>query len=652
LSLLTPLALLTGLLALPILLLYMLRLRRREVVVSSTFLWQQILRDREANTPWQRLRRNLLLILQLILLALLAFALARPFITVPAVSAARIAVILDASASMSAQDGDETRFEAARRQALDLVGTMNDGSQMIVIRAAENADVLAPLTGDRAVLQSAISGAQPASGSADWDAALTLAAANAGGGQDFTTVIISDGGGLQGDAGGATLPSVPGELQYLPVGQDAGNLAITALAARAQAGEAPQLFAQITNFSDVDAEVIFDLRVDGELFTAERYSVPAGESLPIVSRSLPDSYTTLRAGITAPSDGVFPNTLALDDQAWVLASSGGTRRVLVLTEGNRFLDQAFRSLPGVESFIAPPGALPTSPFDLYVFDGWLPDALPNADIMIFNPPNALPPYFTVGAMQQRPESADAPDPTANISADRSDERMAFVDVSAVNLFEFRTVTAGDWARTLISADGGPLLLAGETDGRQIALFTFDLRQSDLALQIAYPILMTGLLDWFAPPTLVREGQISVGESAAFVPPSTADTLRVTLPDGTTRDLPVISSDDVLFADTTQTGLYRLTALADGAPIDESAFAVNLFDAGESDLTPFATITLGDSTFAPDTSEETGQREFWPWLALIALVVVLLEWILYHRQRGGVRFRPVQIAGLSREAKRS
>ena len=110
-SFLTPLALIGGLLAIPIILLYMLRLRRREVTVSSTFLWQQLLQDQEANTPWQRLRRNLLLLLQLIILALLVFALARPFITVPAVSTGQIAVLLDASASMNATD-------SARRHAL------------------------------------------------------------------------------------------------------------------------------------------------------------------------------------------------------------------------------------------------------------------------------------------------------------------------------------------------------------------------------------------------------------------------------------------------------------------------------------------------------------------------------------------------------
>ena len=74
---LTPLALAFAALSIPILVLYMLRLRRRDVLVSSTLLWQRLLRDREANTPWQRLRRNLLLFLQLAILALLTLALAR-----------------------------------------------------------------------------------------------------------------------------------------------------------------------------------------------------------------------------------------------------------------------------------------------------------------------------------------------------------------------------------------------------------------------------------------------------------------------------------------------------------------------------------------------------------------------------------------------
>src|SRR5205085_3608932 len=97
-SFLAPLALALGLLAVPIIVLYMLKLRRREVEVSSTILWQLLMRDREANAPWQRLRRNLLLMLQLLLLIALVLALARPFWRVPTVASGTLVVLLDGSA--------------------------------------------------------------------------------------------------------------------------------------------------------------------------------------------------------------------------------------------------------------------------------------------------------------------------------------------------------------------------------------------------------------------------------------------------------------------------------------------------------------------------------------------------------------------------
>src|SRR5512133_3653723 len=97
-SLVTPLALLFALLAIPIVLLYLLRLQRREQPVSSTLLWRQVTLDREANTLWQKLRRNLLMVLQLLTLAFLVFALVRPFLFVPSTLSGRLVVLLDASA--------------------------------------------------------------------------------------------------------------------------------------------------------------------------------------------------------------------------------------------------------------------------------------------------------------------------------------------------------------------------------------------------------------------------------------------------------------------------------------------------------------------------------------------------------------------------
>jgi hypothetical protein len=141
-SFLTPLFLALGLLAAPIIVLYMLRLRRREILVSSTLLWQKLLRDREANAPWQRLRRNLLLLLQLLILAALVLALARPFLPVPSVVSGSIVVLLDGSASMLATDVEPNRFEAAKKQVHSLIEELGGGDQMTLILVGRSPDVL------------------------------------------------------------------------------------------------------------------------------------------------------------------------------------------------------------------------------------------------------------------------------------------------------------------------------------------------------------------------------------------------------------------------------------------------------------------------------------------------------------------------------
>src|SRR5918992_2049909 len=117
---LAPLGLL-GLLAIPVIVaLYVLRLRRDERVVSSTYLWQQLVRDVEANAPWQRLRRSLLLLLQLLLAAALAFVVARPFAERPAGLSRDLVLVVDASASMRATDEFPDRLPAAKRAAIEV----------------------------------------------------------------------------------------------------------------------------------------------------------------------------------------------------------------------------------------------------------------------------------------------------------------------------------------------------------------------------------------------------------------------------------------------------------------------------------------------------------------------------------------------------
>lgn len=621
-SFLAPIAFLGLAIAIPIILLYMLRLRRQEHVISSTFLWQQVIQDTEANTPWQRLRRNLLLFLQLLILLLMVLTLARPFITVPTVSAGKIAMLIDASASMNATDMDgQTRFAEALNQATDIINNMNPQDTISLIRVGEVAEPITSYTADANELRLGLDRMAVGLGQGDWDTALTLAAAGAAGAENFSIVMISDGG-----IGTATsLPANIPQPIYVPVGQSPDNVAITALATRALAGQPPQLFAQVINYGDAPAEISLVIRLDDVLRLSRSGTIPPQSQLPIpFDEPITEPFETLSASLTF--DGEVNDFLTLDNTAWTVQNSVNTRRVFFVSDGsNLFVEQVLRSLPGVQTFRGNPDntRLPNDDYDLYVFNNWLPAILPDGDMLIIDPPVSKP-LFTVGSETEN---------TSNIEIIANESPItAFVDLDEMSLLKFKDVTT-DWAEPLIRTDGGNILLAGEINGQQIAILPFDVRDSNLPLLIAYPVLMANLVDWFSPADIVSlPDGLSVGDSVVIRPPLLADSIRVTAPDGETTDLPV-NSNTLVFTDTGQLGIYRLEILQGGEVTQTQNFAVNLFATGESDITPVAenALQLGGTVVEAEPDEQLGLREFWGILALLTLIVLSIEWVVYHRR---------------------
>jgi Ca-activated chloride channel family protein len=618
-SFVTPLALALSALAVPIILLYMLRLRRTELPISSTFLWRQLVRDREANAPWQRLRLSWLLLLQLLILAALVVTLARPFATVKTITSGRIVLMLDASASMNATDVEPNRFAAARKIALDLVDTLGPEDTMTVIRVSAVPEILAAASRDKLVLRDAIRSAEPSDVSADWLAAMTLAAGGAIGVDRLKVVIISDGG-LPPD-----LPPVLGDVLFVPVGEQASNLAISALATGALPGRTPQLFARISNYGTAQTDAILDVWLDGTFDTARRYTVPAGGYVDVSDIELPQAFDTLTAHLTLPTGSTVRDYLSIDNVAYAVRDRSGAGRVLLVTKDNLFLEQVFRSLRGVELFrIDPTENLPQDKFDLYVFDGVLPDRLPDGELLIINPPRGTD-FFQLSNELK---------PAGPITVDPEDPRARNLDVymKTVNLQAFRVLRGVDWGTVLVQVDGYPLVVAGEVENRQVAILPFDVRypNTDLALQPAWPILVAELAAWFSPPRITDVGgSLSPGAPVTVRFIQNADEAVVTGPDGQKTTLNPDGSEAV-FADTLEPGLYRVDLRKGGQTLKSEEFAVNLFDPNESRIEPQQNITIGATTVSQGRREETARREFWPWVAGIGLALLMLEWWLYRR----------------------
>ncbi len=263
-SFLSPLALL-GLLFLPLVLaMYLLKLRRDQRVVPSTLLWQKLLTDIEANAPWQKLRRSLLLLLQLLLVALLAILAARPFLERPAGLAGDVVVVIDTSASMAAIDVPPDRLAEAKRQVLEALKELPANGTVSVIAAGSTARVVVNGTTDIGRVRAAIEGitASPATG--DLGDALTLADALASRAGDADILVATD----------AALAIEPRarlghEVKVLQVGRERRNQAIVALAVRpAPSGVTRSVFVSVANLDIEEATRRLEFYADDVLIEA------------------------------------------------------------------------------------------------------------------------------------------------------------------------------------------------------------------------------------------------------------------------------------------------------------------------------------------------------------------------------------------------
>lgn len=623
-----------------IILMYLLKLRRTDQVVSSVYLWRRMVRDLEANAPWQRLRRNLLLLLQILFVLLMVASLARPFVWSQGSSGQAAILIVDVSASMAAVDTPPSRMDAAREQAHRLVDGLPDSARATVIAAGDGAQVLVSSSQDRLEIHRAIDRLQAIAGKSDLTAALELASAVAARQPETDILILSDGG--------VALPerlALRGRVSYYPIGISGENQAVSLLSVGLPPGGGTlTVFAQVSNYTPQESlqggsqtNRRLTIFADERLVAAYDLAVSPNSQQAVLATGIPTSTQVIRAELGGQ------DALPLDDVAWTVYRPAQRRDITLVSDGNLFLETALRLLPGVEVSSIRPRAWETaaeSPGEsgleagaggsaaaLTIFDGYTPltATLPAGNLLFIAPPRSTE-FFTV---------------TGTINAPRlilagSDEMLLenMGSLQQVSVLDAVSVTMLPWARPLLlgEVDGerSPLLLAGSLDGRRIALLGFDVRRSDLPLQVSFPLLVANLVDWLAPGGAgAVPASLAVGEALSLALPPQAGSIQIIAPDGAVTLLPQ-EEGRVLFSGTSQTGVYRLSwEQPDGAL--EVPFAVNLFAPQESSVLPAGSLPLSGSEAQGDVQADgRARQELWRGLALLALVVLVLEWMVYQR----------------------
>ncbi len=556
----TPLALL-GLLFIPaVIAMYLLKLRRDEAVVPSTLLWTRLVADVEANAPWQKLKRSLLLLLQLLLVVILALLAARPFVERPAGLARDIVLVLDTSASMAATDVVPDRLTAAKLAATEALKDLPTGGKVSVIAAGRSARIVVNESTDLSRVRQAIDDVAVTQGSGDLGDALELASKLAARSGDAQVLVATDAA-LASDPTGR----VAARVKVLPVGRDRKNQAIVALAVKTSPSAVSRsVFVSVANVDLERTNRRLELWGDGSLLEVRDVPLEAQARANVIVDDIDRSVRTLEVRLVGSDPAVVtaPDQLAVDDRAWAVIPPDRTRLILVVGEGDPYLETALSYLPNVELFgVAPNEYGPQTqrqdgrPWDLVIFEGFLPATLPRSPILAIAPPRTSALGQVAGKLTNPGIGSLDPDEPV----------LRFVDLSTTHIAEASRLTTPDWARTIIPGPrGAPLLYAGTRDGLPSAVLAFEPRRSDLPLQVAFPILLANLTGELLGSTTAPSEAVEPGTPVELAIPTGAIGVTVTGPDGTTTELvPGTSGGSaVSFAATDLIGVYTVTPIAE------------------------------------------------------------------------------------------
>jgi len=641
-----------------LLLLYFLKLKRREVEISSTLLWRQTLEDLRVNSPFQKLRNNLLLWLQLMILLLAILALAEPTRMGPITEVERSLVLLiDRSASMSAvEPNGRTRLDIAKSEAIRVVDAMNSRDRAMVIVFADRAAVLVPFTDDKNALRGAIRSVRPSDASGTLVEAMKLAEAHSTPiGESIGTetevpraefIVFTDG--RLADARKVAVRR--GRMQVVRIGSTDDNVGIVALDVRRHY-EQPErviVLGRVRNFGATPVQTDVSLWVNGTLKNVQSVTLAplaaAGRLGELTEPGLPEKGNEAGVAFEFLSGTAAEvelrvarsDALAVDNHAYAVVPPPRSMTVLLVTPGNRYLRDLVAAMPlgGYEVWSpddyeqAPEAKLVDAGrcrFDVVILDGHSTARLPPGNYVFFG---AVPLIDGVTA-----------GPPVNkgviLDWDETHPILRHVALDAVDVFSWLDLHVDEPAIKLVEASNGPLLVLLRRPRRQYLICAFgffdaarETLNTDWVFDESIVVFMHNALRYLTGTS--RSGRhlsVAPGEPVTVAVASGTSGLIVHRPDGR-QDQAVVHGDGLAsYARTDRVGFYRFET---GLP-GQRLRAVNLLDAHESFIAPNTQMRIAAGRLHAGDLREIQPRPLWPWLLTVLLVVLFLEWGVYCRR---------------------
>ncbi|MFP4497460.1 MAG: vWA domain-containing protein [Vulcanimicrobiota bacterium] len=597
------------LLAIPIIIFYLMKLRRKELKITTTFLWDKVMREAKVDSFFQKLKFNILLLFQLLILGALTFALARPFFASTGSIYQKTIFIIDTSASMATKETNGTRFDLARQKINNMLDKAQGNSSFMLLSSSNSARVLSSFTNDKNKIKRLLSSLKTEDTPTDLNPALYLAFSLKMNHPDAGIILLGD---KLPDDDTINLEKVE-NFNFIPIGEKADNVGITSFeVSRTSPASSPLLFVKVENFGNKEAGGFLEIFLGEDSIALNELNLKPEQSESFVF-TLPADYVGL-----VKAELSEPDALETDNRAYGLMKDPGEFKILLVSNENLFLTGVLTLMPGVSLDHITPGAIDYNTLDGYKLVIWNDTTYPS--------PGRGNHLFINSYAKNDTSSGKIVEYPRVLSWDRTHPILRFIDFSNISISAAKPAEPPENSKVLIEGPDIPLAYLVEEPGYRGIHVNFDLLDSNWPLDPSFPIFFANIINYLGNQYQLssvethKTGEILVFD---FLPADASieiESPRLFYKPG----LSLVSGYKAL--ELKNAGVYRVETGEKTMQIP-----VNLVNNKESQIKP-------DKEFKIEKEQGITRRasplikEIWPTLALVGLLLLLLEWYVFNQRR--------------------
>lgn len=578
----------------PLIMLYILKRKYKEEVISSALLWKEVYKNTKANTPWEKFKKNIMLLLQILIILSVILALMSPFLNFGGKSYKNIIMVIDNSASMNTLYNDNnTRLEQAKSLAKEYLNSTKDGTNAYIISYDNTSNLL--LNGDfnKSNAESIINKIEKSYGTGDISEVISFIKAIGDGiGDGYEALIFTDKE--------ISLQDVEGKIVYL--GNSGLNASIDNVSHKFVEDKV-KVIANVTNNGDSIYEGDFSLYNGEELAAVENVSLQIGESKTL-SFELDSINGDYLKGELSRKD-----ILMEDNTYYHVVRENKVKKILLVTEENIFLEKAFGVIENTEVYKTNDVAniSNTDDFDLYIFDNIMPEVMPTKGSLLFINPESNELFNVLEGGEIGQASAV------------KGEVSSYLEDMQFTLSEYNIIETPYYGTNILTIDNNSIGFKGELNDRKIAALSFDLHSSDFALKKEFPILVYELGEELISTGMVYSNNFNGGEKIVVKSSDYESEINVTYPNG---EIKSIKAGDEVQGEKAL-GIYKLSQND-----KKESFSVNFPTSSESN-TSVAAVGENENILDGENSLKSGIN-LTPLFILLAMIIVAVEWIFYKK----------------------